>query len=81
MPSIEFFRCNVRHAAILVIFFSFSPPNSPHFSFHLPTFREYSFCTQINFLLLFYYDIPFIARENFSEKDRKKIAEKNFKNF
>ena len=42
MPSFEFFRCNVRHAAAPVIFFSFSPLNSPYFSFHLSAFREYS---------------------------------------
>ena len=43
MPFIKFFRCNVRHAVALVIYFSFYLLISLHFSFHLSTFREYSF--------------------------------------
>lgn len=42
MPFIKFFRCNVRHAVALVIYFSFYLLISLHFSFHLSTFREYS---------------------------------------
>lgn len=42
MPSIKFFRYNVRHAAALVILLSFSPLNTLYFPLHLPTFREYS---------------------------------------
>ena len=43
MPFIEFFRCNVRHADVLVILFSFFPLDNPIFSIHLSTFRDYSF--------------------------------------
>lgn len=43
MPFIKFFCCNVRHAVALVIYFSFYLLISLHFSFHLSTFREYSY--------------------------------------
>lgn len=42
MPSMKFFRCNVRHATVLVIFFSFSPLNRLNFPFYLFTFRDHS---------------------------------------
>lgn len=43
MPSIKFFRYNVKHAAALVILFSLSSLNTLYFPFHLPAFREYSY--------------------------------------
>ena len=43
MPFIEFFRCNVRHAGVLVILFSFFPLDNPIFSIHLSTFRDHSY--------------------------------------
>ena len=42
MPSIKFFRYNVRHAVAMVILFSLSSLNTLHFPLHLLTFREYS---------------------------------------
>lgn len=40
---VDFFRCNVRHADVLVILFSFFPLDNPIFSIHLSTFRDYSY--------------------------------------
>ena len=42
MPSIKFFRYNVRHAVALVILFLLSFLDTLRFALHLPTFREYS---------------------------------------
>ncbi len=42
MPSIKFFRYNVRHAVALVILFSLSSLNTLRFPLHLPAFQEYS---------------------------------------
>jgi|GEM_PF-4362203 len=78
MPSIMFFRCNVRHAVALVIYFTFYLLISLHFSFHLSTFREYSDKKERYFHI--YYDDgkKTAERENFETKiDRmaKKLKE------
>lgn len=51
MPFIKFFRCNVRHAVALVIYFSFYLLISLHFSFHLSTFREYSYTLHVYIIM------------------------------